>query len=147
MVSKEQKKIERVINFMKKGLIIVESPTKVKNIQQYVGSDYIVESSKGHCIDLPAKGLGIDVDKDFTPTYEVISSKKGILDKLQNKLQQVKELILATDRDREGEAMASLLVDYLDTNSHTVSRITFNEITQKAQPYDTSCLTITINLG
>jgi len=94
---------------MKSKLVIVESPSKSKTIGQYLGEDYIVLSSKGHIRDLAISGvggLGLDIENNFTPRYEVIKEKKAVVKELKNSLSKIDEVFLATDPDREGEAIS-----------------------------------------
>lgn len=120
---------------MSKKLVIVESPAKSKTIGQYLGSDYIVESSIGHIRDLAvvgSGGLGVDVENEFKPTYEVLSDKKKVIHKLNKSLKEADELYLATDPDREGEAISWHLSETLNIKNQKVYRVIFNEITRKA---------------
>ena len=119
---------------MAKKLVIVESPTKVKSISKYLGSDYIVSSSKGHIRDLSTKGkfgLGVDVDNHFKPDYKVIKGKKSVINELKKEAEKASKVILATDPDREGEAISWHLYDALGLTDDKYSRVTFNEITPK----------------
>ena len=120
---------------MAKKLVIVESPAKSKTIGQYLGDDYIVESSVGHIRDLAVVGpggLGVDVDNDFKPTYEVLDEKKKVIHKLNKSLKEADEIYLATDPDREGEAISWHLSETLNIKDQKVYRVIFNEITRKA---------------
>lgn len=120
---------------MPKKLVIVESPTKSKTISQYLGNDYEVKSSVGHIRDLATKGkggLGVDVDHDFEPTYEIISGKNKIVSELNKALKDADELYLATDPDREGEAISWHLKETLKIKDQKVFRVEFNEITKDA---------------
>ena len=116
---------------MSKPLVIVESPAKARTIAGFLGRDYQVESSVGHIRDLPSKGLSIDVDDHFTPTYEVHASKKDVIRKLKAALKQADELYLATDEDREGEAISWHLLQVLKPKV-PVKRMVFHEITPAA---------------
>ena len=94
---------------MKKNLVIVESPSKSKTIEKYLGKDYKVVSSKGHICDLATsgkEGLGIDVDHDFEPTYKISKEKKDVVKELKELTKKAKDVYLASDPDREGEAIA-----------------------------------------
>ena len=91
---------------MSKNLVIVESPAKAKTIQGFLGNDFIVESSFGHVVDLPKKGMGIEIDNDFQPNYEVTPDKKEVVKKLKSLSDKAKVVWLASDEDREGEAIA-----------------------------------------
>ena len=120
---------------MGKNLVIVESPTKVKNISQYLGPDYIVSSSKGHIRDLSTKGqygLGVDLEDNFKPDYKTIKGKKSVIDELKKEAKKVDKVYLATDLDREGEAIAWHIYDVLGLTPDNYSRVVFNEITKNA---------------
>jgi DNA topoisomerase-1 len=120
---------------MSKKLVIVESPAKSKTIGQYLGDDYIVESSVGHIRDLAVVGpggLGVDIENDFKPTYEVLDEKKKVIHKLNKALKEADEIYLATDPDREGEAISWHLYETLNIKEQKVYRVIFNEITRKA---------------
>ncbi len=116
---------------MPKPLVIVESPAKARTIAGFLGDDYHVESSVGHIRDLPSKGLSIDVDDHFTPTYEVHASKKDVIRRLKALLADADELYLATDEDREGEAISWHLLQVLKPKV-PVKRMVFHEITRSA---------------
>ena len=116
---------------MSKNLVIVESPAKAKTIEKYLGSDYTVKSSFGHIRDLPKKGLSIDKANDFAPTYEVSPEKKKVVTELK-KLAKGAEVWLATDEDREGEAIAWHLAMALGLDTKKTKRIVFHEITKPA---------------
>lgn len=118
-----------------KNLVIVESPSKSKTIEKYLGSDYTVVSSKGHIRDLAKTGkdgLGIDVENNFTPNYRVSSDKKDIVKQLQKLAQKCDHVYLASDPDREGEAIAWHLANVLELDLNEDNRIIFNEITKNA---------------
>ncbi len=115
-----------------KYLVIVESPAKSKTLTKILGKEYLVESSVGHIRDLPAKGLGIDVKKDFEPSYEVMSGKQKVVDKLCSLAKKADKVYLASDPDREGEAISWHLSHILNCKASKVSRITFNQITPDA---------------
>lgn len=118
---------------MSKKLVIVESPTKVKSIGKYLGSDYIVSSSKGHIRDLSTKGkfgLGVDIENHFKPDYKTIKGKKSVIDELKKEAKKADKVYLATDLDREGEAIAWHLYDALGLKDENYSRVVFNEITK-----------------
>jgi DNA topoisomerase-1 len=120
---------------MAKYLVIVESPSKSKTIGQYLGSDFIVKSSKGHVRDLSisgAGGLGIDIANHFKPDYVVLSDKKAIVKELHDASKQVDAIYLATDPDREGEAISWHLSQIIVTKNKTIKRVIFNEITKTA---------------
>ncbi len=116
---------------MPKPLVIVESPAKARTIAGFLGDDFNVESSVGHIRDLPSKGLSIDVDHHFTPTYEVHASKKDVIRRLKALLKEADELYLATDEDREGEAISWHLLEVLKPKV-PVKRMVFHEITRSA---------------
>jgi len=116
----------------KRSLVVVESPTKVKTIQKYLDSKYIVKASMGHVRDLPKSQLGVDPKKNFKPKYVVSPAKKKILDDLKKAAEKVEALYVATDPDREGEAIGWHLAEELDVPKKNVYRITFNEITERA---------------
>ena len=116
-----------------KNLLIVESPAKKKTIQSYLGKDYTVESSVGHIRDLPKKGnKAIDIQNGFTPNYVVSEDKKKIVKELQKCVKSADVIWLATDEDREGEAIAWHLTQALDVRNKKINRIVFNEITKEA---------------
>ncbi len=116
---------------MPKSLVIVESPNKVKTISSYLGSDYVVMASVGHVRDLEPKGLAVDVDNHFKPTYSVYDNKRKVIADLRAALKDVDELLLATDEDREGEAISWHLVEILKPRV-PVKRMVFHEITRPA---------------
>ncbi|PYN36487.1 MAG: type I DNA topoisomerase [Candidatus Rokuibacteriota bacterium] len=116
----------------KRSLVVVESPTKVKTIQKYLDSKYIVKASMGHVRDLPKSQLGVDPKKNFKPKYVVSPAKKKILDDLKKAAEKVEALYVATDPDREGEAIGWHLAEELGVAKKNVYRITFNEITERA---------------
>ncbi|MCD8053363.1 MAG: type I DNA topoisomerase [Lachnospiraceae bacterium] len=113
-------------------LIIVESPAKVKTIQKFLGKNYDVEASGGHVRDLPKSQLGIDIENDFEPRYITIRGKGDVMANLRKKAKKADKIYLATDPDREGEAIAWHLQEALKADEAKVCRITFNEITKTA---------------
>ena len=120
---------------MAKNLVIVESPSKTKPIEKYLGKDYHVVSSKGHIRDLSTKGkygFGVDVDNNFKPDYVTIKGKKKVIDELKKDAKEAKFVYLATDPDREGEAISWHLYDCLGLNDKNCERVVFNEITKNA---------------
>jgi DNA topoisomerase-1 len=120
---------------MAKALVIVESPSKAKTINKYLGADYTVMASVGHVKDLPKKGIGIDFANNFEPTYEVIPGKEKVVKQLKSAAKDVDTIYVATDPDREGEAMGWHLREELmgkGKNRKTVKRVLFNEITKAA---------------
>ncbi|MFH1897993.1 MAG: type I DNA topoisomerase, partial [Candidatus Desantisbacteria bacterium] len=114
-----------------KSLVIVESPAKAKTINKYLGNDYQVLASMGHVRDLPAKKLGVDIEKDFKPTYEVILSRKKTMAQLKAAAATADKIFLAPDPDREGEAIAWHLAQELGKGKE-IHRLTFHEITKQA---------------
>jgi DNA topoisomerase-1 len=114
---------------MGKSLIIVESPSKAKTINKYLGKDYIVEASVGHIKNLPKSKLGVDVDNNYESTYEVIQGKEEVLGKLKKIASEAKNIYIATDPDREGEAIASDIEEELVTENKNIFRVLFHEIT------------------
>jgi len=117
---------------MPKSLVIVESPAKAKTINKYLGSGYTVKASMGHVMDLPKKDLGVDLKKNFEPTYIMIPSKKAVIQELKSAAKEAETVYLATDPDREGEAIGAHLRDLLDGKKRKFYRVTFNEITRDA---------------
>ncbi len=111
-------------------LIIVESPTKVKTIKKYLGKEYDVTASMGHVRDLPAARLSVDIKNDFAPKYAIIKGKEKLVKELKAKVSQSEEVLLATDPDREGEAISWHLAALLDLDVNAQNRVTFNEITK-----------------
>lgn len=120
---------------MSKKLVIVESPAKSKTIEKFLGPDYKVLSSKGHVRDLATKGkfgLGVDLEDNFKPTYIVAKSKSTVLNELKKNAEKVDEVIIATDPDREGEAIGWHLFDAIGLTEENSKRVVFNEITKTA---------------
>ncbi len=115
---------------MAKSLVIVESPAKAKTINKYLGEGYIVEASVGHVKDLPKGDLSIDVDHGFVPTYELIKGKEEIVKRLQNLAGRCDRVFLATDPDREGEAIAHHIAEEIRERNGNIQRVLFNEITK-----------------
>ena len=116
-----------------KNLVIVESPSKSKTIEKYLGKDYKVVSSKGHIRDLATKGkygLGVDIENNFLPTYEIIKGKKKMVTDLKKEVKSADKVFLATDPDREGEAISWHLKDELKIKDDDYERVVFNEITK-----------------
>ncbi|OHD70133.1 MAG: DNA topoisomerase I [Spirochaetes bacterium RBG_16_49_21] len=113
-------------------LVIVESPSKAKTIHKYLGGDYIISSSVGHIIDLPKSRLAIDVENHFKPEYITIRGKAKILNELKKQASAVRRVLLATDPDREGEAISWHLANALAGKNGDIKRIEFNEITEHA---------------
>ena len=120
---------------MSKNLVIVESPSKTKPIEKYLGSNYKVLSSKGHVRDLSTHGkfgFGVDIDNDFKPDYITMKGKKSVIDELKKESKKVDHVYLATDPDREGEAISWHLKDVLGLKEKDYDRVVFNEITKGA---------------
>ncbi|QAY65591.1 type I DNA topoisomerase [Paenibacillus protaetiae] len=117
---------------MADSLVIVESPAKAKTIGKYLGSKYIVKASMGHIRDLPKSQTGVDVENNFQPKYITIRGKGSVLKELKDASKKVKNVFLAADPDREGEAIAWHLAHYLELNESDTCRVVFNEITKQA---------------
>ncbi|CAD0002439.1 type I DNA topoisomerase [Flavobacterium salmonis] len=117
---------------MAKNLVIVESPAKAKTIEKFLGSDFQVESSYGHIADLPSKEIGVDVENGFKPKYEVSSDKKALVSKLKTLSKNAEMVWLASDEDREGEAISWHLAEELKLDTKKTKRIVFHEITKSA---------------
>lgn len=117
---------------MAKNLVIVESPAKAKTIEKFLGKEYQVESSYGHIADLPSKEIGVDVNNNFKPKYEVSSDKKALVKKLKDLSKSAETVWLASDEDREGEAIAWHLAEELKLDQNKTKRIVFHEITKTA---------------
>ena len=117
---------------MASNLVIVESPAKAKTIENYLGKDFIVKSSFGNIRNLPKKGMGVDIENNFQPSYEVDDEKKKVVKELKQLAKNAKIVWLATDEDREGEAISWHLSEALSLTGEKTRRITFNEITKKA---------------
>jgi DNA topoisomerase-1 len=117
---------------MAKNLVIVESPAKAKTIEKFLGSDYQVESSYGHIADLPSKEIGVDVENGFKPKYEVSADKKALVSKLKTLAKNAEMVWLASDEDREGEAISWHLSEELKLDKKKTKRIVFHEITKTA---------------
>ncbi|MDE6243031.1 MAG: DNA topoisomerase I, partial [Muribaculaceae bacterium] len=117
---------------MSKNLIIVESPAKAKTIEKFLGPDYKVMSSFGHIRDLRKKDFSIDVDSNYEPIYEIPAEKKELVSKLRAEAEKADTVWLASDEDREGEAIAWHLAEVLNLDPATTHRIVFHEITKPA---------------
>ena len=120
---------------VKKNLVIVESPAKAKTLKKFLGSNYKIEASMGHVRDLPKSEMGINIEDDFEPKYITIRGKGELLAKLRKEAKSANKIYLATDPDREGEAISWHLLYALKLNQNInskVYRITFNEITKNA---------------
>src|ERR1035437_2237323 len=113
-----------------KNLVIVESPTKAKTIGRFLGNDYEIIASMGHIMDLPKSTLGIDIEKDFAPDYQMMADKKVIISQLKSAAKTADKIILATDPDREGEAIAwhikELLIQDSKVKTKNFQRIAFH---------------------
>lgn len=119
-------------NQMAKNLVIVESPAKAKTIEKFLGKDFQVESSFGHIADLPSKEIGVDIANDFKPKYEVSADKKALVKKLKDLSKSAEMIWLASDEDREGEAISWHLAEVLKLDASKTKRIVFHEITKTA---------------
>ncbi|MBL7032671.1 MAG: type I DNA topoisomerase, partial [Candidatus Delongbacteria bacterium] len=117
---------------MGKSLVVVESPAKAKTISQYLGNDYKVIASVGHIIDLPPKELGVDIEDNFKPTYAVIRGKTRIVNQLKKEAGSVDQVLLATDGDLEGEAIAWHIANTIASKNTNIARVRFWEITRKS---------------
>ena len=116
----------------RKSLVVVESPAKARTINKYLGSDFEVAASVGHIIDLPKSKLGVNIEKGFKPQYVRIRGKEKIIKELKQKAQKSDKVYLATDPDREGEAIAYHISSILDKPESDILRVEFNEITKDA---------------
>ncbi|MGD0275240.1 MAG: type I DNA topoisomerase [Syntrophales bacterium] len=115
---------------MPRSLIVVESPTKVKTIKKYLGSDYEVRASMGHIKDLPKKTIGIDLKNHFEPEYQIIDTKKKVVAELKKAAKSISRIYLAPDPDREGEAIAWHIADVIGTKDKEVKRVLFTDLTK-----------------
>ncbi|NBX75777.1 MAG: type I DNA topoisomerase [Proteobacteria bacterium] len=115
-----------------KGLVIVESPAKAKTLKKYLGRNFDVKASVGHILDLPKSSLGVDLDHDFTPTYELIKGKTKVVEELKKAALNANKIYLAADPDREGEAIAWHIVEVLKLPEDQAHRVLFHEITKPA---------------
>ncbi|MBI4475354.1 MAG: type I DNA topoisomerase, partial [Acidobacteria bacterium] len=116
----------------KKSLVIVESPAKANTINKYLGKEYVVKASLGHIKDLPKSKLGVDIDNDFEPVYDIIPGKEKVIKELRTAAKSAERIFLAADNDREGEAICQHLKEVLDGEKGEIYRVLFNEITPKA---------------
>ena len=114
---------------MQKNLVIVESPAKAKTIEKFLGKDYKVMSSYGHIRDLKAKEFGIDIQHDYTPQYVIPTEKKKLVNELKSEAKAAEQVWLASDEDREGEAISWHLYEVLGLKPEKTNRIVFHEIT------------------
>ena len=117
---------------MQKNLVIVESPAKAKTIEKFLGKDYKVLSSYGHIRDLKKKHFGVDIKKDFEPNYEIPAEKKELVNELKEEAKNAEIVWLASDEDREGEAISWHLYEVLKLTPQKAKRIVFHEITKTA---------------
>ena len=117
---------------MVKNLVIVESPAKAKTIGKFLGPDYTVMSSYGHIRDLKKKNFGIDINRNFEPEYEISDDKKALVAELKKKAKEASMVWLASDEDREGEAISWHLYEVLGLKPENTKRIVFHEITKNA---------------
>lgn len=115
-----------------KSLVIVESPAKAKTINKILGKDFVLKASVGHVKDLPKKELGVDVENNFSPSYITIPGKEKVLKELKSEAKKAKTIYLATDPDREGEAIAWHIAEDIKSRGSRIYRVTFHEITEKA---------------
>ena len=116
---------------MAKNLVIVESPAKSKTIGKYLGPDYKVMASMGHLRDLPKSKMGVDIENNFEPSYIPVKGRESTIKELKNAAKSSDKVYLATDPDREGEAISWHLKNLLDLKDDNTYRVTFNEITKK----------------
>lgn len=117
---------------MTKGLVVVESPAKVKTLQKFLGNDYIIKASVGHIKDLPEDELGVDIENEFQPQYVTISGKGKVIREIKKASKEVKNIYLGPDPDREGEAIAWHIAEEIGDEGKNIYRVLFNEITKKA---------------
>ncbi len=117
---------------MSKSLVIVESPAKARTIQKYLGKDFDIKASVGHVRDLPPKSLGVDVDNNFKPEYVTIPGKEKVVKEIRSAAKLADQIFLATDPDREGEAIAWHVASQIESNNKEIGRILFHEITPVA---------------
>lgn len=116
---------------MAKSLVIVESPAKARTINKFLGPDFVVEASGGHIMDLPRRKMGVDVEGDFQPEYVIIPARKKIVSQIKKEAKSAENIYIATDPDREGEAIGWHLQKTLNKNLK-VFRVSFHEITERA---------------
>ena len=124
--------ILKIKTFMIENLVIVESPAKAKTIEKFLGKNFQVKSSFGHIRDLAKKNLGIDIEKNYEPQYIIPDDKKAVVKELKKIAKEAKVVWLASDEDREGEAIAWHLMKVLDLDVKKIKRIVFHEITKEA---------------
>jgi DNA topoisomerase-1 len=116
---------------MEKSLIIVESPAKAKTINKYLGKEYFVEASVGHIKNLPKSKLSVDIDNDFSVVYETIAGKEDVIGRIKEKAAKAKAVFIATDPDREGEAIAAHIAEEVKNDNKHIKRVLFHEITEE----------------
>ena len=114
-----------------KDLVIVESPAKARTIEKYLGSGYKVTASMGHLRDLPKSNMGVDIENGFEPQYIPVRDKKDLINELKKESKEAGTVYLATDPDREGEAISWHLKELLELDDSKAKRVTFNEITKR----------------
>lgn len=117
---------------MAKNLVIVESPAKARTLEKYLGRDFQVKASVGHIMDLPKNKLGVDIEHDFEPEYQVLRGKKKVIAELKQAAKGKENIYLAPDPDREGEAIAWHIAEKIGRNRHRIRRVLFNEITRRS---------------
>ena len=134
MAAKKKKKTKRKTARAKpkKALVIVESPAKARTIHKYLGRGYLVRHSLGHVRDLPPKTLGVDVERGFRPTYHLRKGARKVIKRLREGLSEATVVLLATDPDREGEAIAWHLAEVTKSDQQPYYRVVFHEITEDA---------------
>ena len=115
----------------RKALLIVESPAKAKTINKYLGNEFVVEASVGHIKNLPKSKLGVDLEHDYLPTFETIEGKEEIVEKLRTTAMNSSAVYIATDPDREGEAIAADIAEEITDKNKNIYRVLFHEITQQ----------------
>jgi len=116
---------------LKKPLIIVESPTKIKTLKKYLGNEFNIAASAGHIRDLPVKTLGVDIENNFKASYVNIKDKAKIIANLKKLAEDAEDIYLAPDPDREGEAIAFHIMDILKSKTRTFHRVLIHELTKK----------------
>jgi DNA topoisomerase-1 len=130
--TKKKKSTAPKVSSRERGLVVVESPAKAKTLKKYLGKDFDVKASVGHIKDLPKSKIGVDVDNDFLPTYELIKGKQKVVEDLIKAARKATHVYLAADPDREGEAIAWHVADELKLPQDKIHRVLFNEITKPA---------------
>jgi DNA topoisomerase-1 len=115
---------------MAKSLVIVESPSKAKTINKYLGKDYVVEATVGHIKNLPKSKISVDIENSYQPNYEIIEGKEKVVDNLKSLAKKADDIFIATDPDREGEAIAADIADEIRAINKNIKRVLFNEITK-----------------